>query len=120
MSADKTKSSKALFQPSYRERFRTLTPPSAEEYEIEAYNTLVSEGGRPVYPISLLEEVSQNPGKHHEMLQPWLNYPNTSPTEWEVFRNQRRSWREFRQWQKYNRGDFGDWEDTRCVDVGDT
>jgi len=118
VSADKTKSSQALSQPSCRERFRTLTPPSDKEFETEAYNLLVNEGGRPVYPISLLEGVSRNPKNYQEMLRPWLDILNANPPEWEVFMKQVRSWREFRQWQKFNREDFGDWDDTRFIEVG--
>lgn len=117
VSADKTKSSQALSQPSYHERFRTLTPPSDEEHETKAYNALVNDGGRPLYPISLLEEVSKNPENYQEMLRPWLDIPNANPPKWEVFMRQLRSWKEFRRWQKYNREDFSDWGDQKFVEV---
>lgn len=117
MSADKTQSSQALSQPSCRERFRTLTPLSDEEHETEAYNALLDEGGRPLYPITLLELVSKNPENYQEMLRPWLALPDVNPPEWEVFMKQLRNWKAFRRWQKYNREDLSNWGDQRFVEV---
>jgi hypothetical protein len=58
----------------------------------------VNDSGRPVYPISRLEEIF--PGTEDEMLKPWQeelgNYRK-------VFRKQLHRWEMFRRWQYYNR-----------------
>lgn len=51
----------------------TLRDQRAEE--TEAYNDLVSGGGRPIYPISLVELVSRNPQEHRDALWPFWDYP---------------------------------------------
>ncbi|KAK4152083.1 hypothetical protein C8A00DRAFT_16590 [Chaetomidium leptoderma] len=71
--------------------------------EMVAYHDLIKDGGRPLYPISLLEEVLNDPEGHREMLLPWQPYPNPSIPKWNVFREQLWSWRAFRNWQKDNR-----------------
>ena len=81
----------------------TLTPPSAEECEREFYNQLVNGGGRPLYPIHLLQRVSKDPGAHQDMLRPWLETPNEDPPEWRVFKRQALDWEGFRRWQMQNR-----------------
>lgn len=67
------------------------------------YEKLVNDGGRPLYPIHLLENVAKDPGAHQDMLRPWLLCHNASPPEWEVFRSQFFAWGHFRRWQMYNR-----------------
>ncbi|KAI0099337.1 hypothetical protein GGR51DRAFT_576310 [Nemania sp. FL0031] len=83
----------------------TLTPPSNKELERRGYDELVSDGGRPLYPIHLLDDVARNPGAHQEMLQAWLNHPDRDAKHpcWEVFGEQLYSWKCFRKWQTYNR-----------------
>jgi hypothetical protein len=70
----------------------------AKREETIAYNTLVNDSGRPVYPISRLEEIF--PGTEDEMLKPWQeelgNYRK-------VFRKQLHRWEMFRRWQYYIR-----------------
>lgn len=74
---------------------------NAKRDETIAYNTLINDGGRPVYPISRLEEVFKGLEEYHEMLRPWNDF---SSHDWhEVFRNQLYRWKMFRRWQQDNR-----------------
>ncbi|KJZ76552.1 hypothetical protein HIM_03888 [Hirsutella minnesotensis 3608] len=75
----------------------------ARELEMEAYDNLVKDGGRPLYQIGLLEDVSKNPDKYCEMLRPWQNRLDTMKS-WFVFQRQWKSWDDFRKWQRDNRG----------------
>ncbi|KAJ6439222.1 MFS general substrate transporter [Purpureocillium lavendulum] len=72
--------------------------------ETDAYNDLICDGGRPVYPISLIEQVSRNPEEHHGMLRPFWSYPLDYQTPWLVFHRQLKRWQDFRTWQIDNRG----------------
>ncbi|KAK1768843.1 hypothetical protein QBC33DRAFT_557604 [Phialemonium atrogriseum] len=73
------------------------------EIESEAYSDLVNDGGRPLYPIDLLGQVSRAAEEYREMLRPWQN-PLEARKPWEVFHRQLRRWRDFRKWQNDNRG----------------
>ncbi|KAI0548078.1 hypothetical protein F4679DRAFT_585836 [Xylaria curta] len=74
-------------------RARSPTAPLTPDdvYERRAYDNLIRTGGRPCYPIEMLEDVMANPKAFSEMLQPWV-------------------WRLFRQWQQFFRGNFRDWD----------
>jgi len=61
---------------------------------------LVNDGGRPCYPIALLQEFSENPGEYPGLSQPWLRHG------WEVFDIQLDHWHRFLQWQQLNRGSY--------------
>lgn len=77
-----------------------------DEYrEIERghYDALVNDGGRPCYPIALLEDVSENPKKYRAMLRPWQDSPDTNWPRWKVFSKQLQRWADFRVWQLVNR-----------------
>jgi hypothetical protein len=81
----------------------TASPPSLQEEqecERQYHNALVNDGGRPCYPIALLEEFSEDPDKYPGLLQPWERYG------WEVFREQLLHWHRFLQWQLLNRGSY--------------
>ncbi|KAI1199368.1 hypothetical protein F5X97DRAFT_296927 [Nemania serpens] len=67
------------------------------------YESLVDDGGRPLYPVHLLDNVAGDPGAYQDMLRPWLVCHNANPAEWEVFRAQVFTWKHFRRWQAYNR-----------------
>lgn len=78
-----------------------FTPPIEEEeyeqmlrFEIEAYHALVSDSGRPLFPLKLLMEVSENVDKYRETmsLKTWRHihyYPVKEKEEakwdWMVF-----------------------------------
>ncbi|KAI0423527.1 hypothetical protein F5Y09DRAFT_336517 [Xylaria sp. FL1042] len=89
------------------------SPTSEEEVERRDYHSLISDGGRPCYPISLLEDVANDPEAYSERLRPWLEYEDADPPQWKVFRRQLGSWQMFREWQQFNRDDFRGWYD--CV-----
>ncbi|KAK4151489.1 hypothetical protein C8A00DRAFT_45301 [Chaetomidium leptoderma] len=74
-----------------------------KQSETIAYHDLIKDGGRPLYPIGLLEEVLNDPEGHREMLLPWQPYPDATIPEGDVFREQLWGWRAFRNWQKDNR-----------------
>ncbi|KAH7012528.1 uncharacterized protein B0I36DRAFT_355924 [Microdochium trichocladiopsis] len=61
--------------------------------EINAYNDLVSDGGRPLYSIDIIQDVYMDPGNEH--------LTQTSPSG--VFQRQLRNWQGFRRWQRHNR-----------------
>lgn len=90
----------------------TPTEPYDEEDELAdlrreetvAYHDLVNDGGRPLYPIGLLEHVSANPEEFRDMLWPFWEYPPAHSRPWLVYKKQRRRWRDFRNWQNDNRG----------------
>lgn len=83
------------------ERSPTPLLPSNEELEIQNYKQLLHEGACPAYPLELIGAVTQHPQKYHDLLSPW-----TVGDDYMVFRKQLLRWQEFRQWQRYNRGDF--------------
>lgn len=107
----------------------TPTPPDLEalarDDELEAHDNLVNNGGRPLYPIHSLDNVSADAEAYAEMLLPWQNAPDVKwPWEtpwgqqkawedlrgWEVFQRQWKRWQVFRRWQNDNRGlqdDYG-------------
>ncbi|KAM4062850.1 hypothetical protein HRG_007667 [Hirsutella rhossiliensis] len=88
------------------ERLGSMTPGTmrerwARDGETEAYHDLVNDGGRPLYPIDLLDQVLKNSGEHGEMLRPWQN--PSDPKSWSLFERQLQRWQDFRKWQIDNR-----------------
>ncbi|TVY74648.1 hypothetical protein Focb16_v006021 [Fusarium oxysporum f. sp. cubense] len=85
-------------------RSRSPTPPlDPTIHESEAYHELVDEGGRPLYPINPIRDVFQNPENYEELLRPWqVNISPVSPSG--IFQKQLQRWRDFRKWQRDNRG----------------
>ncbi|KAH7031031.1 uncharacterized protein B0I36DRAFT_243505 [Microdochium trichocladiopsis] len=98
--------------PSPREdsvsRSASSTPPldtkaQAMYNETNAYEKLVSEGGRPLYDINIMEAVYEHPERFAEMLRPWQEYL-ARVTPLGVFQRQLQHWQGFRRWQQDNRG----------------
>ncbi|KAL2015098.1 hypothetical protein VTK56DRAFT_6312 [Thermocarpiscus australiensis] len=52
-----------------------------KQSETIAYHELVSDGGRPLYHISSLQKVLDDPEGHREMLLPWQDYPDATIRE---------------------------------------
>lgn len=86
----------------------TLNAVSEEEYnyllkeEKAAYHELVSHGGRPWYPLHMLDAVSRNPWDHHRLLRFWD--PLMEDDGWNVYTKQWERWQQFLLWQQNNRG----------------
>ncbi|KFZ01929.1 hypothetical protein V500_00558 [Pseudogymnoascus sp. VKM F-4518 (FW-2643)] len=82
------------------------TENAMQERETRCYQALLDEGCRPLFPISLLPEVSANADAYQDLLRPWTRYPcKSNPEDWQVFSRQLRRWKEFRKWQLDNRGE---------------
>ncbi len=81
--------------------------PDDDTYECAeevAYRELVNDGGRPLYPIHLLRDILDDPGKHQAMLHPFWSHPSYGFLPYEIFQRQLERWQEFRHWQLDNRG----------------
>ncbi|KAM3515263.1 hypothetical protein MY11210_001156 [Beauveria gryllotalpidicola] len=77
--------------------------------ERKSYAELIADGGRPLYPIEMLESVAKDPEQHRYLLQPYwqhpgINYATDYHLDWEVFQRQLRQHKAFRNWQLDNRG----------------
>ncbi|KAA8628537.1 hypothetical protein SMACR_09825 [Sordaria macrospora] len=85
-------------------RSSTVPPLEDEEYQARCYQALLDDGCRPLFPLSLLPQVSTDPDAYRDMLRPWTEYPDTpSPQDWGVFSRQLCRWKEYRAWQLVNR-----------------
>ncbi|KAK1774723.1 hypothetical protein QBC45DRAFT_31931 [Copromyces sp. CBS 386.78] len=85
-------------------RSSTIPPLEDEEYQARCYQALLDDGCRPLFPLSLLPQVSTDPDAYRDMLRPWTEYPDTpSPQDWAVFSRQLCRWKEYRAWQLVNR-----------------
>ncbi|KAF4594713.1 ankyrin 2,3/unc44 [Ophiocordyceps camponoti-floridani] len=71
--------------------------------EIEAHDELVRDGGRPIYSVDLLDEVMDNPRPYEELQMQWQRVNGAHDIVCSLG-NQLRRWKEFRQWQRFNRG----------------
>ncbi len=68
------------------------------------HGEMANDGGRPLVPADLIDQVLEDPMAHIEMLMPWLEYPQSLPPDAGcVLTAQLEHWRYFRTWQKYNR-----------------
>ncbi|KAI1073381.1 hypothetical protein F5B20DRAFT_587319 [Whalleya microplaca] len=83
---------------------RSPTPPfDRTKYETVAYHELINDGGRPLYPIDLIQDVYRDPDNYAEILRPWQeNITPVSPSG--IFQNQLQRWQDFRKWQNDHRG----------------
>lgn len=82
----------------------TIPPVPTHVHETQAYDDLVKDGGRPLYPNHLIDEVCGNPFPYWDMLRPWVRYPDhPSKLDASVFHAQSSHWLEFRRWQAHNR-----------------
>ena len=108
----------ARSRPRTIDRSRSPTPfidqdACLRERETDAYNALIKDGGRPLYPICLLDEMLRHPENHEQLLRPWQDnfgdtnkywsdkHSTTSPTD--IFQRQLSRWCDFRDWQRDNR-----------------
>lgn len=63
---------------------RTDSGSSGASLEKALYEELVQAGGRPCYPVEMLDYVRHNPRTCHEVLQPWVYYVAATPHGWKV------------------------------------
>ncbi|KAJ4230716.1 hypothetical protein NW757_013981 [Fusarium falciforme] len=91
-------------EPQTINRSRSPTPPiDRTRLETEAYHELINDGGRPLYPIDLIQDVYRDPDNYAEMLRPWQEYlTSVSPSG--IFQRQLQRWQDFHKWQNDNRG----------------
>jgi hypothetical protein len=76
--------------------------------ETQCYKDLVNEGGRPCYPISMLDQVFEDPEQYREKLRPLTRCPfvDSAPNWWWVFGQQWWTWENFRLWRLEMRGTY--------------
>ncbi|RWA03794.1 hypothetical protein EKO27_g11311 [Xylaria grammica] len=72
-------------------------------YARDRYHELINRGGRPLYPVDLLDSVAEDPRAYRDMLRPWLDHHNQDPPEWDLYGKQLRRWKAFLHWQQKNR-----------------
>ncbi|KAJ3483828.1 hypothetical protein NLG97_g7213 [Lecanicillium saksenae] len=77
--------------------------------EKAAYVKLIQDGGRPLYPIKMIGEVSESPQKYRKLLRPFWAHPGIQyrpdlGMDWEVFQRQWRQRQSYRNRQLDNRG----------------
>ncbi|KAJ4303888.1 hypothetical protein N0V88_001487 [Collariella sp. IMI 366227] len=71
---------------------------------VNARLELVGAGGRPMYPIEMVDHVAEDPRAYRHLLRPWCTSAEASWPDWFViFRKQLYHWECFRRWQAYNR-----------------
>ncbi|KAG6022500.1 hypothetical protein E4U41_002239 [Claviceps citrina] len=100
--------------PPSRDRSRSTSwetvMPVEDDRELKAYNEIVNDRGHPLYPVGMLDSVSQDPHAYYEMLKPfWRHARWRFPSQMdgsvaeEVFATQWSRWKNFRKWQIDNR-----------------
>lgn len=78
----------------------------APRFATKYYHKLVNEGGRPLYPIDIIQDVYRYPDNYADMLRPWresLDEDHKIDPEC-IFQRQLQRWQDFRKWQNNNRG----------------
>ncbi|QPH17763.1 hypothetical protein C2857_002651 [Epichloe festucae Fl1] len=85
----------------------TTYGPGRKEYEVlQAYNSLIEAGGRPVCRLGDTSHISKDPVRYLEMLVPWIGASSSSDSglDWKsIFQQQLFNWQQFRAWQKAHR-----------------
>ncbi|KAH7271843.1 hypothetical protein MRS44_004412 [Fusarium solani] len=94
---------------------RTNRRKRSKEVERIYYTQLIEDGGRPLYPIELIDEVLEKPEEYRELVEPLQKYPGDNQP-FDIFLEQNERWKDFRKWQKDNRG-LEDENDTYDVHV---
>ncbi|KAF4508915.1 hypothetical protein G6O67_005240 [Ophiocordyceps sinensis] len=79
------------------------------ESETKAYHDLLDDGGRPYYPIVMLDQVLRNPDVFAQLLRPWHPHrykglpQGRRLDDSQVFESQLERWGDFGRWQRDNR-----------------
>ncbi|KAH6620870.1 hypothetical protein B0J18DRAFT_430913 [Chaetomium sp. MPI-SDFR-AT-0129] len=81
---------------------RSPTPENdmVERYERECYEDLVRDGGRPMYPIELVNQLAEDPAAYPDLVRPWPLLPRMRSM---IFEAQWHHWKFFRSWQEHTR-----------------
>ncbi|KAI1131012.1 hypothetical protein F5Y10DRAFT_275726 [Nemania abortiva] len=91
--------------PAARSRTQSPDPGIGKAHQIRCYHWLIRAGGRPLCSLETLEEIYKNPDAYMEMLRAWWrDWTTGHPDTFGVFSRQLERWKEFRDWQRYNRG----------------
>ncbi|KAK2590989.1 hypothetical protein QQS21_011325 [Conoideocrella luteorostrata] len=81
--------------------------PGRKEYEVMgAYNSLLKAGGRPICPLGDTASISAHPGRHRDILSPWVDSPvDGRVLDWkDIYQQQLANWQRFKAWQRKGRG----------------
>ncbi|KAK3899035.1 hypothetical protein C8A05DRAFT_18468 [Staphylotrichum tortipilum] len=81
----------------------TLPPSPPGRYWRLIHGELANDGGRPLFPAEMIDQVFGDPSSYGDMLLPWMEFPDAPPDTELAVGNQLEHWRHFRTWQKYNR-----------------
>ncbi|KAH7019763.1 hypothetical protein EDB80DRAFT_547744, partial [Ilyonectria destructans] len=84
--------------------FSPLSPEAQHQeyirFEKQRHDKLVKDGGRPWYPIDIIDHISRNPRDYRGLLRYWQGeFPDTNQDSWMLFGEQLEDWRNFRRWQ---------------------
>ncbi|KAI0113737.1 hypothetical protein GGR51DRAFT_546936 [Nemania sp. FL0031] len=91
--------------PPSRSATQSPDPEMPKQHEIRCYHWLISAGGRPLCSLETLEDMLKNPDAYLETLRPWRgDVVVADPIGRGVFSRQLERWKEFRRWQRDNRG----------------
>ncbi|KAG5975113.1 hypothetical protein E4U55_007854 [Claviceps digitariae] len=95
---------------SERDTFSTRVRPVYWQ-DLQTYNDLVNDGGRPLCSIDLLESVLRDPYRYDEMLKPYTGQRESFDASdlddfdhYDAIPRQWHRWKNFRKWQLDNRG----------------
>ncbi|KAI0867599.1 hypothetical protein GGS24DRAFT_485117 [Hypoxylon argillaceum] len=89
-------------EPPADDRLSPTPPLDMMEWETADYHKLIENGGRPLYPIHLIQDIFRDPDNYAELLRPWqVNISPVSPIG--IFDKQLDRWKQFRKWQNDNR-----------------
>lgn len=96
------------FSPSQqpaRSPTRSPEPDASKAYQIRCYHELVDDGGHPPVALELLDEIYLHHAQYVEEVGPWLaGGPVSSADDLGVYSRPLERWRQFRRWQRDNRG----------------
>ncbi|KAK3687148.1 hypothetical protein B0T22DRAFT_121510 [Podospora appendiculata] len=81
-----------------------LSPPQGRA--TRNYDKLVKDGGRPMFPLELMDNVAKSPTAYRHLLRPWSTLADADyPEWWLIFETQLYHWECFRRWQAHNRNE---------------
>ncbi|KAI1118971.1 hypothetical protein F5Y14DRAFT_446778 [Nemania sp. NC0429] len=98
-------SSSPLPQQPARSPTLSPDPDDGKAYEIQCYHELVDDGGRPPVTLELLDDIYLHTAQYVGRVEPWLaGGPVSSADDLGMYSRPLARWRQFRRWQRENRG----------------